>query len=43
MNIKYKYYRKLYYTKVEYVIKYPYLKATLNKRLKKKRENRDKR
>jgi len=40
--MKYKYYGKLYYTNTEYIVKYPYLKATLEKRLKKKRENREK-
>jgi hypothetical protein len=42
MDIKYKYYGKLYYTEAEYIVKYPYLKAALKKYLKKKREYRKK-
>jgi hypothetical protein len=36
MNIKYKYYRKLYYTKIKYIIKYSYLKTAFKKCFKKK-------
>jgi hypothetical protein len=42
-DIKCKHCGKLYHTEAECIVKHPHLKAALDKRLKKKRENRDKR